>query len=244
VTFAFAVFLVGVVGSLMAALTGAGIGSTLVPLFAAKVDFKVAVAAATVPHLVGSVMRAAQLWKDVDRALLVRFGSLSAAGSLAGAFLHTRIRGPAVTFLFAALLVMAGALGLLGLSEKVRLRGAGSWIAGALSGLFGGVAGEQGGLRAVGLLGFDLRREAFVAAATAVAVVVDAVRAPIYLVTQWDAVEPLAGLLALAGAAVVAGTWLGGRMRERVPEGAFRRVVSAVVLLIGVLLLLRSGASA
>jgi hypothetical protein len=211
-----------------------------VPLFAVRLEFKTAVAAATLPHLVGSAMRTVQLWREVDRRLLVRFGLLSAVGGLFGALLHARVSSPVITYLFAGLLVVAGLLGLLGLSEKVRLGGAAAWIAGAVSGFFGGLAGEQGGLRAVGLLGFQLRRETFVATATAVAVVVDVVRAPVYVVTQWSSLRPAAAYIAGACAAVVVGTWVGGSLRRRIPEATFRRVVSGVILAIAVLLLLQA----
>jgi hypothetical protein len=90
----------------------------------------------------------------------------------------------AVTYIFATMLVLAGTMGLTGVSGRIRLGRHGAWLAGGISGLFGSLAGEQGGFRAVALLGFGLSKEAFVATGTAVAVIVDAVRAPVYLVTQ------------------------------------------------------------
>jgi uncharacterized membrane protein YfcA len=237
--FALAVVVVACAGAVMAALTGAGIGSTLVPLFSLRLDFGTAVAAATLPHLVGSAMRALELRRHVDRGLLLRFGALSAVGSLIGAALQSRVGTPVLTAAFAVLLMAAGVLGFLGHSQKWRLTGAGAWIAGAVSGFLGGIAGEQGGLRAVALLGFDLRREAFVATAAAVAVVVDVVRAPVYLASRAHSLAEVWGLIALASASVVGGTWLGSRLRQRVREDVFRRVVSALVCVIGALLLLQ-----
>jgi uncharacterized membrane protein YfcA len=86
--FAVLVAAVGVVGGVMAALAGAGIGSTLVPLFALHVDFKVAVAAAALPHLVGSALRAYRLRQAIDWPLLRRFGIVCAVASFVGALLH------------------------------------------------------------------------------------------------------------------------------------------------------------
>jgi uncharacterized membrane protein YfcA len=104
--FGLVVALVGLVGGALAALSGAGIGSTLVPLLALRVDFKVAVAAAAVPHLVGSTMRAFMLWRAVDRTLLLRFGLVCAGTSLAGAFIHNWVTSVVITYVFAALLVL------------------------------------------------------------------------------------------------------------------------------------------
>ena len=59
---------------------------------------------------------------------------------------------------------------------------------GLVSGFFGGVAGNQGGLRAAALSAFRLSPGAFVATATATGLLVDAARAPVYL---WKGVQPL-----------------------------------------------------
>jgi uncharacterized membrane protein YfcA len=66
----------------------------------------------------------------------------------------------------------------------MRFRGSAAWIAGALSGLLGGLVGNQGGLRSAALLGFDLSKRSFVATATAVGLLVDGARMPVYVVTQ------------------------------------------------------------
>ncbi len=62
-----------------------------------------------------------------------------------------------------------------------------AWIAGALSGMFGGLVGNQGGIRSAALLGFDLKRDEFVATATAIALLVDVFRMPVYAATQFGA---------------------------------------------------------
>jgi uncharacterized membrane protein YfcA len=231
---------VAFVGAVMAALSGAGIGSTLVPVFALHIDFKIAVAAAAAPHLVGSVYRAWRLRQHVDRGVLLRFGLVCAVASLAGALAHPRVASHAITYVFASLLVLAGALGLTGLSEKARLGRGGSWVAGAVSGFFGGLAGEQGGVRAVALLGFDLGKESFVATATAVGVLIDVVRMPVYLDTQWTSMRAVLPEIGMASAAVVAGTWVGAKLLGRVPAQLFRRLVSGIILAIGGLLFLHS----
>jgi uncharacterized membrane protein YfcA len=144
-----------------------------------------------------------------------------------------------ITYLFAGLLVLAGGLGLTGVTERIRLGRRAAWLAGAGSGFFGGLAGEQGGLRAVALLGFHLGKEPFVATGTAVAVIIDIVRAPVYLLMQQDAVGSLWHLIAVATAGVVAGTFGGGSLLGRLPERRFERFVSGIILVIGALLFLK-----
>ncbi|HUQ21205.1 MAG TPA: hypothetical protein VM099_16415 [Gemmatimonadaceae bacterium] len=52
---------------------------------------------------------------------------------------------------------------------------------GALSGFFGGIIGNQGGLRAAALSRFDLRPTTFVATSTMIGVMIDLVRSPVYV---------------------------------------------------------------
>src|SRR5438094_2411977 len=97
--------IVGVVAGGIAAVAGFGIGSLLTPLLALQVGTKLAVAAVSLPHLAGTALRFWLLRKDIDRRILWSFGLTSAAGGLIGALLHARIQSPALTLVFAALLV-------------------------------------------------------------------------------------------------------------------------------------------
>src|SRR5262245_8001202 len=182
----------GVAAGAIAAVSGFGVGSLLTPVLAMKFGTRAAVAVVAIPHVVATVVRLASLWRQVDRQVLLRFGALSAAGGLVGALLNSRLGGSALTLVFAALLLLAGGLSVAGLGGKMRFHGTGAWVAGALSGLFGGLVGNQGGIRAAALLGFDLRKEAFVATATAVALVIDGARLPVYLATQAQGIRDAA----------------------------------------------------
>ena len=72
-----------------------------------------------------------------------RFGVLSAIGGLVGALLNARANSPALTMVFAALLLFAGFSGLTGFAERMRFGRKSAWIAGAISGLFGGMVGSS-----------------------------------------------------------------------------------------------------
>ena len=107
-----------------------------------------------------------------------------------------------------------------------------------LSGGLGGLVGNQGGIRSAALMGFDIRKEAFVATGTAIGLVVDAVRLPVYLGRQWH--ELLASdwlLVSVATAGTLLGTLAGERVRRRIPERVFRTAVSLLILGLGVAVL-------
>ena len=113
-------------------------------------------------------------------------------------------------------------------------------IGGALSGLLGGLVGNQGGIRAAALLGFDVERQAFVATATAVALIVDGARIPVYIATQGPQLTSVWPLIVLLAIGAVIGTFAGESTLWRMPEPIFRRVVGALLLGLGAYTLARA----
>jgi uncharacterized membrane protein YfcA len=230
---------VAFIAGAIAAVSGFGIGSLLTPLFALQVGTKVAVAAVSIPHFVATAFRFWLLRNKVDRKLLWSFGVMSAAGGLTGALLSAYAESPILSVIFGGLLVFTGAMGLTGLSEKLKFRGFAAWAAGFVSGLLGGLVGNQGGIRSAAMLGFGIPRDAFIATATVVGLIVDVARMPVYLVTQGDKIVELWPILLATTAGAVFGTAIGERALKRIPEPIYRRIVSALVLVLGAYMVLR-----
>jgi len=126
---------VGALTGAVASIAGFGIGSLLTPLFAIQSGTKLAVAAVSIPHAIGTGLRLWMMREHVDRRVLFSFGVTSAAGGLLGALLHQQVKGPVLTAVFGILLVFAGLAGLSGLAERMRFSGLLAWIAGAVSGV-------------------------------------------------------------------------------------------------------------
>jgi len=121
--------------------------------------------------------------------------------------------------------------------ERLHLPRWGAWVAGGLSGIFGGLVGNQGSIRSAALLGFHVPRDAFVAAATAIALLVDAGRAPVYLGTQGSSILQHWPQVIISIVGVTVGTLIGARLLRRIPETIFRRIVGLLVLAIGIYML-------
>jgi uncharacterized membrane protein YfcA len=228
------------VAGAIASIAGFGIGSILTPLLAVQTGTKIAVALVSLPHLAGTALRFWRLRQHVDRRVLFHFGLTSAGGGLAGALLHGIAGGRVLTFLLGALLVFAGLAGFTGISEKLRFGSKTAWVGGALSGMLGGLVGNQGGIRSAALLAFDVPRYAFVATATAIGLIVDAARIPIYFATVGDEIRRNWPLVSALTAGVLAGTLLGERVLRIVPEQVFRRAVSLIILVFGAVMLVEA----
>ena len=233
------VVVAGLVAGSIASVTGFGIGSLLTPLLALQADTQLAVAAVSVPHVIGTGLRFWLLRGRFDRRVLWNFGLTSAAGGLTGALLHGVASARWLTVLFGLLLLFAAGSEATGLARRMRFRGPAAWIAGALSGLLGGLVGNQGGIRSAALLGFDLSKDRFVGTATAVGLFVDGARVPVYLAMRHGAMIALWPWIALATVGVAIGTVLGGGVLRRIPEVWFRRVLVLILAILGGAMLLR-----
>jgi uncharacterized membrane protein YfcA len=219
-------------------VVGFGIGSLLTPLLAARYDTQTAVGIVALPHLLATALRFVQSRAFIDRDVLLRFGLPSAVGGLVGAVLQGRFSSPGLLLVLGVLLLATGIANL--------TRGFGGWrpdghaapALGLLSGFFGGLAGNQGGLRAAGLSGFPLEPRAFLATSTAVALLVDAARTPVYLARAGHVLLQLAGPITVAAAGCLLGTVLGERVLIGTTPDRYRRLVGAGVALVGLWLVL------
>jgi len=231
-------FLVALLAGGIASICGFGIGSFLTPFLSFKMGTGIAIAGVSIIHFLGTAFR---FWKwkaFINKKVLLSFGITSALGGLAGALFHNVSENIILTIIFGALLIFAGFSGLSGISEKWRLNGPIAWIAGALSGIFGGLVGNQGGIRSAAMFGFELQGKEFVATATGIALAVDCARMPVYCITQWSNILKIWPWILLGSIGVLIGTEIGILLIGKIPERVFKKIVSGMILIIGVFVLL------
>ncbi|HLE55488.1 MAG TPA: sulfite exporter TauE/SafE family protein [Rhodothermia bacterium] len=202
-------------------------------MLALNAGAKVAVAAVSIPHLVGTAQRFWMLRAHVDRRVVLGFGIASAVGGLAGALVHVWVSSHVLAVAFGILVIVAGVSELTGWMRRVHWGRRSGWVAGAVSGALGGMVGNQGGIRTAALLSFDVPKESFVATATAIALFVDGARLPVYLATEWRDILSIWQSVVTATVAVVIGTALGTRVLGRVPQAMFRCVIAVFLIALG-----------
>ena len=234
-----AVFLVSILSGATAALVGFGIGSLLTPLLAARIGTDVAVAAVALPHAVATALRCWRLRASIDWRVLKGFGLLSAAGGLLGALAYSRMDATQLSRVLGGLLLLTALAQFSGLAAKWRPHGFAVGLLGLGSGFFGGLAGNQGGLRAAALSAFNLSPLGFVATSTAAGLLVDAGRTPVYLTVTGRSLLPLWLPISLATLGVVVGTILGERILLGLPRRTFVTIVASAIGLLGLWLLVR-----
>src|SRR5690606_11671864 len=141
----------------------------------------------------------------------------------------TRLRGPALARTLAGFLLPTAAAHLGALARRGHPHGPAVGLLGVGSGFFGGVAGNQGGLRAAALTAFGLGPAAFVATSTATGLLVDAARTPVYLWRAGTRLLELWPLLTLATTGVVIGTLAGERLLLGLSRERFGQVVAGAI---------------
>lgn len=235
--FLIAVLALGVLSGATAAVIGFGIGSLLTPLLLTRLEPQVAITVVALPHLIATAIRYVRHRRWIDRGVVLRFGLPSALGGFLGAVLQSTVQSRFLIRVLAVLLVLTGIANL--------TRSFGGWNprsvlapgVGLLSGVFGGLVGNQGGLRAAGLSAFKLEPRQYLATGTAVALLIDLGRTPIYLIRGGGDLLDLAMPILLATVGCVAGTIAGERLFFRMSAERYRRVIGIAVLILGFWLL-------
>jgi uncharacterized membrane protein YfcA len=235
-------FVLAIVAGAVAAVAGFGIGSLLTPALGASIGVAAAVAVVSLPHAVATATRLWALRDAIDVRMLRTFGLASAAGGLAGAALHSVLSSPALSVVLGGLLILAGGLELTRLNRRLGFTGAAALAAGLASGVFGGLVGNQGGIRSAALLHAGLSPRALVATATATAMLVDIARVPVYLASSGGEIAANARLIAILTVGVVVGTLIGAPILRRLPEPVFRRALALVLVALGLALVAGWGA--
>jgi uncharacterized membrane protein YfcA len=227
-----------VLAGAIAAVSGFGIGSLMTPLLLLWFPARLAVALVSIPHAIASVVRWLRLRRDVDRRVFVQFGIASVLGGLLGALLQATLRSDLLTAVLGVLMLIAGTSEILRRPVPLPQAPLARLGAGALSGFFGGLVGNQGGIRSAALLGFGLSPRQLVATSTASAVLVDLARVPVYLTVSGPALRTQLLLIGVASAGVVVGTFAGVPVLSRLPEAGYRRLIGVLLVLLGLGLLI------
>ena len=233
-----ALFIVAILSGATASVVGFGIGSLMTPLLAVQFGTATAVALVTLPHTMATAFRCWRLRAHVDRHVLVRFGLLSAAGALAGALIYTRLGPGALTRVLGGLLVLTAIAQLTGWASRWQPMG---WLValfGFLSGFFGGVAGNQGGLRSAALTAFGLSPVRLIATATATGLLVDAARTPVYLWHSGSVLLSLWAPILVATVGVLIGTVVGERLLLGLSPRRFGQIIGVAIGALGIWLLM------
>lgn len=228
-------------GGLVKGLLGVGLPLIIVPLLALVIPTPTAVALMGIPIVMSN------LWQAADsghvRYAVRRFAPLMIALALATgitARLALGLPAAALDTLVALSLLLAVALMAWHPTLRIDARGERRWgvAVGALSGLMGGVSSMMGPVLIAYLVALRLPREAFVGSISVIYLV--GVLPLIVAMVSIDVMNlPEVLLSTLALGPMLAGMAVGKRLRGRVGEASFRRLLLGFLAAVAAMLLVR-----
>lgn len=220
--------------SVITLFTGFGVGTILMPVMSLFFDIKVAILLAAIVHFCNNASRLLLYRQAIDRQILRRFGLLSIAGAFVGSYVQLSLDGAFLKSGVGCFLVVYALLSLSPQMPQVELPAKLDALGGFLSGLLGGLIGNQGAIRSLYLLKYHLPKESMIASAACIALLIDATRIPFYLYGNKAILQEQALLLVLIIAASIGGTLIGGQLLPKVSYYLFKNIILVAILLLGV----------
>lgn len=255
--------LVAAVALVAAGLTlfsGFGLGTLLLPAFAAFFPPEVAIGATAVVHFANNLFKLALIGRNAKRSVVLRFGIPAIGAAVVGALLLerlARVNEPLASYRLAGrdcdvtpiglivglLIVVFAAIEWHPRVRKLQIHPRYLPLGGVLSGFFGGLSGHQGALRSAFLIRAGLDRDQFVATAAVCSVLVDFTRLVVYaagamLATRGGGVTALASglwpVVAVGCLSAFVGSFVGARMVKKVTLVWLQSFVAGALALFGV----------
>jgi uncharacterized membrane protein YfcA len=247
------VCLVAFIGSALTLYSGFGLGTVLLPAMALLFPAQTAVAATAIVHLSNNLFKAGMVRGHAHWSTVLRFGIPAVFGASIGALFLGALRGGGHVFCFeafgrtfaptwaafivGALLVTFALLELQPWFQKTAFPVRFIPIGGLLTGLIGGVSGQQGALRSAFLFKGGLDAQQFIATGVMIAILIDLARLPAYAISLAGTPhlsEPEAVLrIVAATASAFAGAVLGGRYFQKATFKSVRIFVAVLMIAVG-----------
>lgn len=222
----------------LALFSGFGVGTILTPVFIFFFDVKIAIFFVAIIHLLNNLFKLFLFRGHIDVTILKRFGLAALVGSLAGAFGQIYMLNIALKYLIGVMLIFLGVQEFIPAKFQLRFPKSIDPIGGFLSGLLGGLVGNQGAIRSAFLLNYEISKESFIATGVVLACIIDLIRIPIYWfsyahtnIISWSALIPLIVFSFL-------GTLAGKKLLKYFSVSQFRKFVAGLVTMIGIYFIL------
>jgi len=246
----FWVSLAALLASCLTFFSGFGLGTLLMPVVALFLPVEVAIAVTAIVHLANNLFKLALVGKKADCSVVWRFGAPAVLAALLGAWLLNMLSGLPTLFEYQwlgrefAVSVVKFIIGVLILAfvwlelsprfAKMSFDARYLPLGGALSGFFGGLSGHQGAFRSMFLIKSGLESQRFIATGVVLAVLVDVARMLVY---GWSFSANTANvqwtMVLSASFSAFVGAYLGAKLLHKVTLRTIQRLVSVLLVLIG-----------
>ena len=225
--FFIAAFIAEVVGT----MAGFGSSTIFLPLALFFVDFKTALILVAFLHIFGNLGRITFFRHGLNKKLLLVFGVPSVILTILGALLVNYTSQEILKLVLGIFLLLFSILSLAKPDFRFKSSPRNAVVGGGISGFLAGLIGTGGALRGAFLTAFNLKKEVYIATAAAIAIAVDITRIPIYFGSGFLKQQFYWYLPLLFGIAI-AGSYMGKKIVDKIPQRSFRKFVLGIIALI------------
>jgi len=217
-------FIVAFISIVIGTVAGFGTSTIFLPVALFFLDFKTALVLVAISHLSGNIGAATFFRQGLDKKLFLLFGVPSLILTVVGAYLVIYIPQNFLIIFLGVFLLFFSVYSLLRPEFKVPAIKRNTILGGGVSGFLQGLIGIGGPLRGAFLISYDLDKMKYIATISAIAVVIDAARIPVYfsnnlLNPQFYYYIPF---LVLTG---IVGSYVGKKIVTIIPKEIFKKIV-------------------
>ena len=231
-------FVAAFLASTLASVTGFGGGAVLLPLMVAEFGVRDAVPIMTVGQLVGNVSRVWFTRRQLEWPVLGWFSVGAVPLALLGGTLFASAPLRVLIRLLGAFLVLVVVWRHIRPKPPGRLSVRSFALVGAVASFLSALLGTAGPVAAPFFLSYGLVKGAYIGTEALTAVVTHLTKLVAYrhaaVLTGWSI-----GIGLMLGVVMIAGSFVGTRVVDRLPERLFVRLVEAVLVLTGLWFLIR-----
>lgn len=229
-------FLAGWVAATLSGAAGFGGALLLLPILTHFIGVKAAVPVLTIAQLFGNGSRVWFGRHELRWRPIIYFLVAALPATLAGSYLFVGIASSGLTRAVGVLLIAVVLYRRLSIRE-IAVSDGGMALGGALTGFISGVAGSAGPIGAAFFLGLHLPATAYIASEATTALAMHLTKTVLYNRFALIGSRELAYGVFL-GASMIAGSWTGKRVVQRLSRNTFVYVVEGLLILSGLQLLL------
>jgi uncharacterized membrane protein YfcA len=232
------VILAGLAASFVGAVAGFGGSVIMLPVLVWTFGIQDAVPILAVVQLIGNLSRVVFNRKEVEWPVVRRFAAGAVPAAVAGGIIFATAPAAALVRVLGGFLVLMVVYRYSRWGRQVRMKKAGFLPLGAVSGLLSAVLGTAGPFAAPFFLAYGLVKGAYIGTEAMTAVVMHVTKLGVYGGYALVGVRTLLVGLGI-GIVMIAGTYVGKRCLDRLPERVFPYLIEVTLLVAGVLFLVR-----
>lgn len=230
----FIFFLLALLAEIIGTISGFGSSFLFVPLASIVLDFKIVLGITAVFHVFSNLSKIVLFQKGINHKIAIRLGIPAVLFVTLGAWLTNYIPQKEIELGMNLILFLLAIYLLTGHHKRMKESNTNLYLGGTISGFLAGLIGTGGAIRGITLTAFNLEKDAFIATSAIIDMGVDVSRAGIYIASGYFQKEHVV-LIPFLIVISIAGSYLGKKILQVIPEKTFQYIVLAVILMTSLL---------